>query len=252
MKVVVFGGSGLIGSKVVDLFTARGHEAIVASLSSGVDAFTGDGLQTALKDADIIIDTMNPKSLEDKPAKEFFENTTKNIIAAAEKEQIKHYVILSIVGTEKLQVSGYFQGKLGQETLIHNSKIPYTVVRATQFYEFATFIGDLSTTGNEIRLPSAKMQPISGDDVAETLVNVALSKPYFDKIDLAGPEKIPMSEFVRKALVAKADSKKVIVDESAFYVQIFPVDDTTLTPGDTKTLLGKVQYDVWLNRQQQS
>lgn len=249
MKVVVFGGSGLIGKKVVDLLIAQGHEAVAASPSNGVNAITGEGLEAALSGADIIIDTMNPKSLEDKPAREFFENSTKNIISAAEKEQIKHYVILSIVGTEKLQISGYFQGKLGQETMIRNSRIPHTIVRATQFYEFASFIGDLSTRENEIRLPSAKMQPISGDDVAETLVRVALSAPYFDKVDLAGPEKIPMSEFVRKALVAKADPRKVVVDEKALYVQIFPVDDSTLTPGDSKGLLGKVEYDVWLNRQ---
>jgi uncharacterized protein YbjT (DUF2867 family) len=247
MKVVVFGGSGLIGRKVVDLLTKEGHEAVVAAPSWGINAVTGEGLEEVLKDADVIVDTMNSPSFEDQPAKNFFEVSTKNILAAAKGKNIKGYVALSVVGTEKLQISGYFQGKLEQENLIKNSGIPYTIVRATQFYEFAPYIGEVATEGNDVFLPPVEMQPVAGIDVAKIITYLAINTPYNYTFDVAGPEKIRMPDFVSKSLEAQSDSRNVIADEKALYVRTFPVDDQTLTPSTyNKVLLGTLKFDDWL------
>jgi len=245
MKTVVLGGTGLIGKKVVDALKARGHEVIVASRRDGFDAMTGEGVERILRGADVVIDTMDSPSFEDGPAKDFFTTTTNNIVKAVKNSGVKHYVALSVVGTQNLQVSGYFQGKLQQENLIEDSGIPYTIVRATQFYEFSLFIGQVATEEKIVRLPSAKMQPIAAIDVAKAIAEIATGKPYNRIVDVAGPNKINMSVFVEKALAAQNDSRKVVVDENALYVKMFPVNDSTLTPGQDP-ILGSLTFDAWL------
>jgi uncharacterized protein YbjT (DUF2867 family) len=245
MKAVVFGGSGLIGSKVVEVLKAQGHEAVIASRNLGVDVVTGEGLDAILQNADIVIDTTDAPSFEDDVARTFFETATGNIIAAAKDKDIKHYIALSVVGTHKLQNSGYFQGKLKQEGLIKASGIPYTIARATQFYEFVLLIAQAATADNIVRLPSAKLQPIAAIDVATAIAGIAGGKPYNGIVDIAGPEKIALSEFARTALVAQKDSREVVTDESALYVQTFKIDDTTLTP-EYHTLTGTTRLNSWL------
>lgn len=245
MKAVVFGGTGLIGNKVVKVLRDQGHEALVASRNQGIDAFTGHGLEAALQGVDVIIDTMDSPSFEDQAAKQFFETATSNVIAAAQGKQIKHYIALSVVGTDNLQVSGYFQGKLKQEQMIAASSIPYTIARATQFYEFVMYIAQAATENTTVRLPSAKLQPIAAIDVAKAIAGIAGDTPYNGIVDIAGPEKIALSEFARKALTAQKDVRHVVTDERALYVQTFKIDDTTLTPGPNQ-LLGDMPFDRWL------
>ncbi|MGP1717571.1 MAG: SDR family oxidoreductase [Methylophilus sp.] len=245
MKAVVFGGSGLIGSKVVAALKAQGHEAVVAARNLGIDVVTGEGLDAVLQNADIVIDTTDAPSFEDNVARSFFETATGNIIAAAKNQGIKHYIALSVVGTHKLQNSGYFQGKLKQESLIQASGIPYTIARATQFYEFVLLIAQAATADNVVRLPSAKLQPLAAIDVATAIAELASGTPYNGIVDIAGPEKIALSEFARKALVAQKDTREVVTDESALYVQTFKIDDSTLTP-EYHTLLGNTGFDAWL------
>lgn len=246
MKAVVFGGRGLIGSKVVEILKAQGHEAVAVSRGQGIDAVSGQGLEAALQGADVIIDTMDSPSFEDNVAKNFFETSTRNLIAVASGKAIKHYIALSVVGTQNLQISGYFQGKLQQENLIKASGIPYTIARATQFYEFSKFIAQVATEDDIVRLPSAKMQPIAAIDVAQAIADIATGKPYNAIVDIAGPEEIAMSEFARKTLAAEQDTRNVVTDESALYVQTFPVNDTTLTPGPN-AILGSLTFDRWLS-----
>lgn len=246
MKAVVFGGRGLIGSKVVEILKAQGHEAVAVSRGQGIDAVSGQGLEAALQGADVIIDTMDSPSFEDNVAKNFFETSTRNLIAVASGKAIKHYIALSVVGTQNLQISGYFQGKLQQENLIKASGIPYTIARATQFYEFSKFIAQVATEDDIVRLPSAKMQPIAAIDVAQAIAVIATGKPYNAIVDIAGPEQIAMSEFARKTLAAEQDTRNVVTDETALYVQTFPVNDTTLTPGPN-AILGSLTFDRWLS-----
>lgn len=245
MQVVVFGGSGLIGSKVVDVLQAQGHTVIAATRKQGIDVVTGEGLAAVLHNAEIVIDTTDAPSFEDNAARSFFETATGNIIAAAKNSGVKHYIALSVVGTHKLQNSGYFQGKLKQEALIQASGIPYTIARATQFYEFVLLIAQAATTGQQVRLPSAKLQPIAAIDVATAIAKIAAGSAYNSIVDIAGPEQIALSEFARSALLAQQDAREVITDESALYVQTFKIDDTTLTP-EYHTLLGTTRLQAWL------
>lgn len=246
MQTVVFGGRGLIGSKIVEILKAQGHDAVAVSRNQGVDAVTGEGLENVLKGAEVIIDAMDSPSFEDAIAKAFFTTGTGNIIAAAKGQPIKHYIALSVVGTHNLQISGYFQGKLEQENLIKASGMPYTIARATQFFEFAKFIAQAATEENIVRLPSAKMQPIAAIDVAQAIADIATGHPYNDIVDIAGPEQIAMSEFARRTLAAEQDGRNVVTDESALYVQTFPVNDKTLTPGSNQ-ILGNLTFDRWLS-----
>jgi uncharacterized protein YbjT (DUF2867 family) len=245
MQVVVFGGSGLIGSKVVDVLQAQGHTVIAATRKQGIDVVTGEGLAAVLHNAEIVIDTTDAPSFEDNAARSFFETATGNIITAAKNSGVKHYIALSVVGTHKLQNSGYFQGKLKQEALIKASGIPYTIARATQFYEFVLLIAQAATTGQQVRLPSAKLQPIAAIDVATAIAEIAAGSAYNGIVDIAGPEQIALSEFARSALLAQQDAREVITDESALYVQTFKIDDTTLTP-EYHTLLGTTRLQAWL------
>jgi uncharacterized protein YbjT (DUF2867 family) len=246
MKIVVIGGSGLIGKKLVKLLGERGHEVVAASPSTGVNAVTGEGLAEALTGARVVVDVANAPSWEDKAVLEFFETSGRNLLAAEAAAGVTHHVALSVVGTERLLVSGYFRAKMAQEGLIKASKIPYTIVRATQFFEFVGGIAQLSTEGQKVRLPSALMQPIASDDVAAILADIAVGEPLNGMVEIAGPEPIRMDELVRRYLTATRDARTVITDPNARYYGI-EVNDQSLTPGDNPRI-GPTRFEEWLRR----
>src|SRR5438309_1865999 len=245
MKIVVICGSGLIVKKVVMNLRQRGHEVVAASPSSGVNTVTGQGLAQALAGARVVVDVANAPSWEDNAVLAFFETSGRNLLAAGAAAGIGHHLALSVVGTDRLLASGYFRAKLAQENLIKASPIPYTIVRATQFFEFVAGIAQSATEGQTVRLPAAMMQPIVSDDVADVMVNVALAKPLNRAIDLAGPERIRMDELVRQFLSANGDARKVITDASALYYGI-NVNDQSLTPGENPRL-GTTRFSDWLS-----
>lgn len=246
MKIVVIGGTGLIGSKVVQILREQGHEALAASPSSGVNALTGEGLAAAVAGAQVLIDVANSPTFEDQASLEFFETSGRNLLAAESAAGGRHHVALSVVGTDRLLAMGYFRAKLAQENLIKASGIPYTIVRATQFYEFVGAIAQTATVGETIKLSPALMQPIAAADVAAALADVALGEPLNETIDVAGPEPIRMDELVRRFLTATHDMREVITDPEAGYFGI-PVNDQSLTP-DGSPRIGPTHFSEWLER----
>ena len=248
MKIVVIGGTGLIGTKVVKKLTDRGHDALAASPKTGVDATTGRGLAEALARAQVVVDVLNAPSWEDAAVLAFFENSGRNLARAEKEAGVRHHVALSVVGTDRLQESGYFRAKLAQERLIKGSGIPYTIVRATQFFEF---LGAIAATGAEdghVRLPDASFQPMAAEDVAQAVADAALGPPVNDTIEIAGPERLPMSDLVARYLKAKNDPRDVIRDPQARYYGIH-VDDRSLVPGDSPHL-GTIRLEEWLRQPQ--
>src|SRR5436190_836758 len=246
MKIVVIGGSGLIGKKVVTNLRQQGHEVVAASPSSGVNTVTGEGLAQALAGAQVVIDVANAPSWEDNAVLAFFETSGRNLLAAEAAAGIGHHVALSVVGTDRLLASGYFRAKLAQEEIIKASPIPYTIVRATQFFEFVGGIGQSATVGQTVRLPPVLMQPIAADDVAGVMADVALAEPLNGTFDLAGPEPIRQDDLVRQFLNATGDARKVMSDASALYYGI-NVNDQSLTPGEDPRL-GTTRFSDWLSR----
>jgi uncharacterized protein YbjT (DUF2867 family) len=246
MKIVVIGGSGLIGTKLVNNLRQRGHEVVAASPSSGVNTITGEGLAKALTGAQVVVDVANSPSWEDTAVLDFFETSGRNLLAAEGAAGVGHHVALSVVGTDRLLASGYFRAKMAQENLIKASKIPFTIVRATQFFEFVGGIAQFSTEGAMVRLPSALMQPIVSDDVAAALADVAIAEPLNDTVEVAGPEPIRMDELVRRFLSAKGDPRKVITDVRALYYGT-EVNDQSLVPGDNPRL-GPTRFEDWLSQ----
>jgi uncharacterized protein YbjT (DUF2867 family) len=245
MKIVVIGGTGLIGKKLVTNLRERGHEVVPASPSTGVNTMTGEGLAGAVAGAQVVVDVANAPSWEDAAVLEFFETSGRNLLAAEQAAGIRHHVALSVVGTDRLLASGYFRAKMAQEELIEASKIPYTIVRATQFFEFVSGIAQFATEGQTVRLPSALMQPIAAQDVAAILADVAVAQPANGMIEIAGPEPIRMDELVRQYLPATGDTRTVITDETARYYGI-DVDDRSLTPGD-EPRIGTIRFGEWLD-----
>lgn len=246
MKIVVIGGSGLIGKKLVNRLLEREHQVVAASPSLGVNTITGQGLSEALTGAQVVVDVANAPSWEDQAVLAFFETSGRNLLAAEKKARVRHHVALSVVGTERLLASGYFRAKMAQEELIKASHIPYTIVRATQFFEFAGGIAESATDGQTVRLPPALMQPIESDDVAAALADVAVAEPLNGTVELAGPEPIRMDELVRRFLTASRDTRQVIADPQARYYGI-PVNDRSLTPGDHPRI-GPTHFADWLSR----
>jgi uncharacterized protein YbjT (DUF2867 family) len=246
MKIVVVGGSGLIGKKVVNNLRQRGHEVTAASPSTGVNTVTGEGLADALAGAQVVVDVANSPSFEDQAALEFFETGGRNLLAAEAFAGIGHHIALSVVGTERLLESGYFRAKMAQENLIKASKIPYTIVRATQFYEFVGAIAQSATEGQTVRVPPALMQPIVSDDVAAALADVAVAKPLNGTVEVAGPEPIRMNELVGRFLSANRDARKVTIDPQARYFGL-AVNDQSLTPGNHPRI-GATRFEDWLSR----
>jgi uncharacterized protein YbjT (DUF2867 family) len=246
MKIVVIGGSGLIGKKVVTNLRQHGHEVVAASPSSGVNTVTGEGLAQALAGAQVIVDVANAPSWEDNAVLAFFETSGRNLLAAEAAAAVGHHVALSVVGTDRLLASGYFRAKMAQEKLIKASPIPYTIVRATQFFEFVGGIAQSATEGQTVRLPPVLMQPIASDDVAAVVADVALAEPLNGTFELAGPESIRQDDLVRQFLKATRDARTVVTDASATYYGI-NVNDQSLTPGENPRL-GTTRFSDWLSR----
>ncbi|HEY1599933.1 MAG TPA: SDR family oxidoreductase [Pirellulales bacterium] len=246
MKIVVIGGSGLIGKKLVNNLRERGQQVVAASPSLGVNTLTGKGLAEAVHGAEVVVDVANSPSWEDQAVMEFFETSTGNLLAAEASANVRHHLALSVVGTERLLASGYFRAKMAQENLIKASRVPYTIVRATQFFEFAGGIADSASDGKTVRLPPAMMQPIASEDVASALADIAVQEPLNGTLELAGPEPIRMDELVQRFLTARHDARRVTTDVQALYYGI-KVNDQSLTPGDHPRI-GPTRFQEWLNR----
>jgi len=244
MKIVVIGGTGLIGSKLVKKLREHGQEVIAASPSSGVNSVTGEGLADALKGASVAVDVTNSPSWEDTAVLNFFETSTRNLLQYEAAAGVGHHVALSVVGTERLLESGFFRAKLAQENLIKASSVPYTIVRATQFFEFVEKIADLSTEGNTVRLPPVLIQPMAADDVAGALDGIAMSSPMNGTVEIGGPEQFRLNELIRLDLAARKDARKVISDPQARYYGI-AVSERTLIPNDDARL-GETRFEDWL------
>src|SRR6516165_8243215 len=244
MKIVVIGGSGLIGSKLVTKLREHGQEAVPASPNSGVNSLTGEGLASAMKGASVIVDVSNAPSWEDAAVMNFFETSTRNLLSYGAAAGVGHHVALSVVGSERMLESGYFRAKISQEKLIRGSSIPYSIVRATQFFEFVKGIADFSTDGNKVRLPSVLIQPMAADDVASAVGRIAMGSPVNGTVEVGGPEKFRLDELVRRYLVACKDPREVVADPHARYYGI-EISETTLLPGDDAQL-GETRFETWL------
>lgn len=246
MKIVVIGGTGLIGAKLVAILKQKGHDAVAASPRLGINTLTGEGLADALAGARTVVDVANSPSFEDAAVLKFFETSGRNLHAAEAAAGTQHHVALSVVGTDRLPDSGYFRAKLAQEKLIEASKIPFTIVRATQFHEFVGAIAQSGSAGQKVRLSPAMMQPIASDDVAALLAEFTLGKPLNGIVEIAGPDRIRMVDLASRFLAATGDQRKVVADADAGYFGA-RVDDRSLTPGENPHL-GKIGFDDWLKR----
>ena len=246
MRIVVIGGTGLIGSKVVRKLTDQGHEAVSASPDSGVNTLTGEGLGEVLKCADVVVDVSNSRAFDEEAATDFFTKSTGNLLSYEKAAGVEHHVALSVVGTDRPNEIGYFHAKAAQEKLIQESSIPYSIVHATQFFEFAKSIADSSTLGQEVHVPSVLIQPMAGDDVAKAVASVAVGTPLNRILEIAGPEPFRFDEFVRVGLAAANDPRKVVADPQARYFGAL-LGERTLAPGDRATL-GEVRFEEWLSQ----
>ena len=230
MEITVIGASGLIGTKVIDLLTAEGHEVVAASRSSGVDVLTGDGLAAALAGANALVDVTNSPSFDDDPVMEFFTTSTTNLVAAAKAAGVGHYVALSIVGVDGLPGSGYMRAKVMQEKIITESGTPYTILRATQFAEFTDAITDSMTVGDEVRVPDALIQPVAADQVAAEVKRAAAAEPLNSIVNIGGPDKISFERMARDVLARRGDDKTVVVDPEAGYFGTLLAERSLVTP----------------------
>ena len=244
MKIVVIGGTGLIGSKVVAKLKQKGHEVLAASPNTGVNTVTGEGVAAALAGAEVVVDVANSPSFEDGPAMDFFTAAGKNLAAAEAAAGVKHHVALSVVGTDRLQDSGYFRAKLAQERLIKGSPIPYTLIRATQFFEFVRSIAQAGTTGDTVRLSHSLFQPIAAEDVATSVAEAALAAPTNDMAEIAGPDTFHLDDLVGRVLAYDHDPRHVVSDPGALYSDV-KLNDGTLVAGPDAHL-GPTRFDWWL------
>ncbi|WP_431934520.1 SDR family oxidoreductase [Nonomuraea jabiensis] len=246
MKVVVIGGTGLIGSKLVAKLAEQGHEAVAAAPSTGVNTLTGEGLAEVLAGAQVVVDVSNSPSFEPAAVMEFFETSTGNLLAAEAAAGVGHHVALSVVGTDRMPENGYFAAKIAQEQLIEKSGIPYSLVHATQFFEFARAIADEATDGDTVRIAPVRFQPIAGEEVAQAVGRVAVGQPLNGRVEVGGPDNVRMDEFFRDALAAWGDPRTVVADPQARYYGSVP-GERTLVPGEG-ALLGTIHYRDWLGR----
>jgi uncharacterized protein YbjT (DUF2867 family) len=244
MKIVVIGGSGLIGSKLVNRLRDKGHEVVSASPASGINTITGEGLAEALSGARVVVDVANSPSFEDKAVLEFFQTSGRNLLAAEAVAGVNHHVALSVVGSDRLPDSGYLRAKLAQENLIKASGIPYTIVRSTQFFEFVGGIAQAGAQGQAIHLSPAHLQPIASDDVADFMADATLGEPVNGTIEIAGPERIALDEFVGRYLRASGDPRQIVADVHARYFGT-ELNDQSLTPGDNARI-GAIHFGEWI------
>jgi uncharacterized protein YbjT (DUF2867 family) len=247
MKIVIIGGSGLIGSKVVRMLRDQGNEAVPASPNTGVNTLTGDGLAEVLKGAAVVVDVSNSPSFEDAPVLNFFKTSTTNLLAAEAAAGVRHHVALSVVGTDRLSESGYMRAKIAQEKLIEQSSIPYSIVHATQFFEFIKGIADAATVGDTVRLAPVLIQPTAAEDVATEVAKVAVGAPINGIVEVSGPEQFRLDEIVRRYLAARDDRRSVIADAHARYYGA-ELGERTLVP-DNNATIGETRFEDWLSRQ---
>jgi uncharacterized protein YbjT (DUF2867 family) len=245
MKILVIGGTGLIGSKLVKKLRDHGHEALAASPDTGVNTLTGEGLAEAMEGASVVVDVSNSPSFEDAAVLKFFETSTRNLLTHEAAAGVGHHVALSVVGTERLSESGYFRAKIAQERLIRESTIPYSIVRATQFFEFVKSIAAAATDGNTVRLPPVFIQPMASDDVAIAVGRTVVGPPVNGIVEVAGPERFRLDELIRRGLEAQSDPREVVADPDARYFGA-KLGELTLVPGDDARL-GETRFDDWLN-----
>ena len=246
MKIVVIGGTGLIGSRLVKKLREQGHEAVAASPDTGVNTLTGDGLAEALKGASVLVDVSNSPSWEDAAVMKFFETSTRNLLDYEGDAGVGHHVALSVVGTERLLESGYFRAKMAQEALIKGSLIPYSIVHATQFFEFLKGLADISVVEGKVHLPPVLFQPMAADDVASAMAQIAVGPPVNGTVEIGGPEQFRIDELVRRRLASLGDSREVVADPRALYSGA-AISDTTLVPDDGAQL-GETRFDTWLSQ----
>jgi len=246
MKIVIIGGTGLIGSKVVTMLKAQGHKAVPAAPNTGVNTLTGEGLSAALSGADVVVDVSNSPSFEDAAAMKFFDTSTRNILGAEKAEGVRHHVVLSVVGSERLTTSGYLRAKLAQEKLIRESGVPYSIIHATQFFEFIARIADELTVGTEVRVPPVLFQPMAADDVAKAVARTAVGTPLNGMVEVGGPEQVRFDEIIRRALAARNDPRQVVADPKARYFDAI-LDDRSLVPGHGAQL-GEVTLEQFVRQ----
>jgi uncharacterized protein YbjT (DUF2867 family) len=246
MKIVVIGGTGLIGSKLVNNLRKNGHEAVAASPNTGVSSITGEGLAEALKGASVVVDVTNSPSWEDAEVLKFFETSTRNLLTYEAAAGVGHHVALSVVGTDRLSESGYFRAKIAQEKLINESSIPHTIVRATQFFEFLKGLADISLDGNKVHLPPVFFQPMAADDVASAVERIAVGPPINGVVEIGGPEEFRVDELVQRRLASLKDPREVIADPNARYSGA-KLSEKTLVPGNSARL-GETRFETWLTQ----
>jgi uncharacterized protein YbjT (DUF2867 family) len=246
MKIVVIGGTGRIGKKLIPLLRGRGHEAVSASPSSGVNTLTGEGLAGALAGANVVVDVTNSPSWEDAAVMEFFDKSTRNLLAAEAAAGVKHHIALSVVGADRMPDSGFMRAKVNQEKVIEASGASYSIVRATQFFEFLGYIADSGAEGDTVRLSTAPMQPVAADDVAAALADVAAGAPLNATVELAGPEAASIAEFVGRFMAASGDKRKVIADPQALYSGA-KMGSRGIAPG-ANPRLGPTRFEEWFSR----
>ena len=246
MKIVVIGGTGLIGSKLVNKLREHGHETVAAAPNTGVNTLTGEGLAEALKGASVVVDVSNSPSWEDAAVMKFFETSTRNLLTYEAAASVGHHVALSVVGTDRLAESGYFRAKIAQEKLIKKSSIPYSIVHATQFFEFLKGLADISTVSDKVHLPPVLFQPMSAGDVASAVEKVAAGTPINGIVEVAGPEQFRLDDLVRRRLAALKDPREVIADPKALYSGA-RLNEKTLVPGDNARL-GETRFETWLTQ----
>ena len=246
MKIVVIGGSGLIGSKLVKKLREHGHETVAASRDSGVNTLTGEGLAEALRGASVMVDVSNSPSFEDAAVLKFFETSTRNLLGAEAEARVGHHVALSVVGTERLSESGYFRAKIAQEKMIKESSIPYSIIHATQFFEFVKGIADAATDGITVRLAPVLIQPMAADDVALAVGNIAVGAPVNGTVEVAGPERFRLDELIRRDLIERHDPRDVVADAQARYFGA-ELSERTLVPG-ANAQLGVTHFEDWLSQ----
>ena len=246
MKIVVIGGTGLIGSKLVNKLRGQGHEAVAAAPNTGVNTLTGDGLTEALKGASVVVDVSNSPSWEDDAVLKFFETSTRNLLTYEAAAGVGHHVALSVVGTQRLAESGYFRAKIAQEKLIKESSIPYSIVQATQFFEFLKGLADISMVGDKVHLPPVLFQPMAADDVASAVGRIAIGQPINGIVEIGGPEQFRVDELVQRRLASLKDPREVTADPNARYSGA-KLSERTLVPGDNARL-GETRFEIWLTQ----